>query len=119
MHNPYAFTGFLQPVDNPPTYNTAKAGAGIPVKFSLGGNQGLKIFAAGHPKSDQVSCSPTAPSDGIEQTVTAGSSGLTYNGKTQAYTYTWKTNTAWSSASGGGPCRQLTFKFVNGTKKYA
>lgn len=43
----FNFSGFLQPVDNLDTLNTVKAGAGIPVKFSLGGNQGLSILAAG------------------------------------------------------------------------
>ena len=36
----YDFSGFFQPVDNPPTLNAVKAGAGVPVKFALGGNQG-------------------------------------------------------------------------------
>jgi hypothetical protein len=36
----YNFSGFFQPVDNLPTLNIAKAGSAIPVKFSLGGDQG-------------------------------------------------------------------------------
>lgn len=36
----YAFAGFQQPVDNG-ALNTAKAGNAIPVKFDLGGDQGL------------------------------------------------------------------------------
>ena len=43
------FTGFLQPVDNPPTVNTVKAGSAVPIKFSLGGNRGLAILAPGSP----------------------------------------------------------------------
>src|SRR5439155_10377852 len=45
----FNFTGFFQPVDNPPVYNRVKAGSGIPVKFSLGGDQGLDIFATDFP----------------------------------------------------------------------
>jgi len=45
----YPFQGFYQPVDNPPTINVAKAGVGIPVRFGLGGDQGLDIFAADYP----------------------------------------------------------------------
>jgi hypothetical protein len=45
----YAFDGFYRPVDNPPVVNTVKAGQGIPVKFSLGGDFGLDIFEAGYP----------------------------------------------------------------------
>ena len=37
----YAWKGFFQPIDNA-TLNVAKAGSTIPVKFSLGGNQGLQ-----------------------------------------------------------------------------
>jgi Domain of unknown function (DUF4082) len=40
----YNFSGFFQPVNNMPTLNVAKAGSAIPVKFSLGGDQGLDIF---------------------------------------------------------------------------
>ena len=40
-HAPFAYQGFLQPVDNPPTVNSSKAGSAIPVKFSLGSNRGL------------------------------------------------------------------------------
>src|SRR5262249_27214781 len=47
----YTFSGFFQPVDNLPTVNSVKAGSAIPVKFSLDGNQGLNIFAAGSPTS--------------------------------------------------------------------
>ena len=32
------FSGFFQPVDNPPVFNKVKAGQAIPVKFSLQGN---------------------------------------------------------------------------------
>ena len=32
----FSFTGFFPPVDNPPTWNKAKAGSAIPVKFRVG-----------------------------------------------------------------------------------
>jgi hypothetical protein len=56
-----------------------KAGSAVPVKFSLSGDQGLNIFEAGYPKSQQIACDSTATVDGIEQTVTAGSSSLSYD----------------------------------------
>jgi streptogramin lyase len=34
----FLFSGFFQPVDNPPTLNSTKAGSAVPVKFSLNGN---------------------------------------------------------------------------------
>src|ERR1044071_5579970 len=78
----YAFAGFFAPVDNLPTVNVAKAGSAIPIKFTLGGDQGLDILAAGYPRSVQVPCDSTAPADAIEETATAGHSGLTYDSVT-------------------------------------
>ena len=40
----FAFSGFFQPVDNLQVVNVANAGRSIPVKFSLGGNQGLNVL---------------------------------------------------------------------------
>ena len=114
-----SYSGFFQPVDNLPVLNVAKAGSAIPVKFGLGGNQGLKILAAGYPKSQSIPCNSTAPVDGIEQTVTPGASPLTYDAKTGQYSYVWKTASSWSTAAGGGPCRELTVKLSDGTKHYA
>jgi hypothetical protein len=52
----YAFQGFFDPVRNPPALNAQNAGSVIPMKFSLGGNQGLNIFATGSPQvaADQL-----------------------------------------------------------------
>jgi large repetitive protein len=106
----YAFTGFFQPVDNAPTFNRVKAGSGVPVKFSLGGDQGLDVFATGYPKSEKVDCSSSGSLDDIEQTVTAGGSSLSYNAAADQYTYTWKTDKTWS-----GTCRKLTVRLADGS----
>ena len=58
----WAFTGFFSPVDNPPALNTMKAGAAVPVKFSLAGDQGLAIFAAGYPNSIRIACDSSSAS---------------------------------------------------------
>jgi TolB protein len=105
----YNFTGFFQPVDNLPTLNIVKAGSAIPVKFSLSGDQGLNIFAPGYPSSSVIACGGTA-GDAIEQTVTAGSSSLSYDASTDQYTYVWKTEKAWA-----GTCRTLVVKLDDGT----
>jgi hypothetical protein len=110
----YAFSGFFQPVDNPRTLNVMKAGAAVPVKFSLGGNQSLSIFATGYPASQIVSCDSVAPLDNIETTVTAGSSSLTYDASTGQYTYVWKTDKTWANT-----CRQLVLKLSDGTSHAA
>ncbi len=109
----YDFTGFFQPVDNLPTLNVAKAGSAIPVKFSLGGDYGLSLFAAGYPSSSVVACGSTAE-DAVEETVTAGNSSLTYNAGNGQYTYVWKTDGAWA-----GTCRTLVVKLNDGTYHYA
>jgi hypothetical protein len=107
----YPFNGFFQPVDNLPALNVTKAGSAIPVKFSLGGNQGLNIFYdSTYPASQQINCSTTAPLDTIETTVTAGGSSLSYDASSGQYTYVWKTNTAWS-----GTCRALVIRTKFGT----
>ena len=108
------FTGFFQPVENPPVYNRAKAGSGIPLKFSLGGDQGLDIFAPGYPASTPIACDLTSPSVPVQETVAAGSSHLTYNPNTGQYTFIWKTDKAWA-----GTCRELVLKLADGTSHSA
>jgi uncharacterized repeat protein (TIGR01451 family) len=107
---PYNFTGFFAPIDNPPAFNEMKAGQGAPVKFSLDGDQGLNIFAAGSPSSVQISCSSGDPVLPVEETETAGSSSLTYDAASDRYKYTWKTESSWKNT-----CRQLTLTLRDGT----
>lgn len=106
----YAFDGFFSPVENPPVLNVVKGGQGIPVRFSLGGDQGLSIFESGYPKSQQVPCDPAAPVDGIEETLTAGASSLSYDATSGRYSYVWKTEKGWANT-----CRQLVLKLTDGT----
>jgi CSLREA domain-containing protein len=115
----FSFTGFYQPVDNPGpgpsfVFNVVKAGAGIPVKFSLGGDKGLSIFAAGFPTSQQIVCDSSATLDGIEQTVTAGGSSLSYDPVTGQYAYVWKSDKAWANG-----CRRLTVRLSDGSDHFA
>jgi hypothetical protein len=117
----YNFTGFFAPVTKyDPTnvvFNQVKAGAAVPVKFNLGGNKGLGIFEAGYPASQVIPCTGAVQVDGIEETVTAGQSSLSYDSTTGQYTYVWKTDKSWSTAS--APCRQLVVKFMDGTYQRA
>ena len=41
----YNFRGFFAPVQADPVLNVVKAGSSVPLKFSLGGDQGLKVLA--------------------------------------------------------------------------
>lgn len=110
---PYPFTGFFQPVDNSPVINTLKAGSAVPVKFALGGDQGLNVLATGFPASQGYACNGSSE-DAIEQTATAGSSGLSYDATTGQYTYIWKTDRLWA-----GTCRQLLLGLKDGSVQTA
>ena len=110
----YNFTGFFSPVSNPPTLNEVKAGQNIPLKFSLSGNKGLNIFAAGYPASQQINCSTNAQINVLEETETPGGSTLTYDASSDRYQYNWKSEKAWA-----GTCRVLVVKLADGTEHIA
>jgi hypothetical protein len=106
----WSFTGFFDPVENAPVLNDMKAGRAVPVKFSLGGDRGLAIFADGYPQAATTSCSSGAASDIVEETLNATASKLSYDPSTDQYTYVWKTDKAWA-----GSCRKLVLKFADGS----
>lgn len=108
----YAWTGFFRPIDNPPVVNTVKAGSAVPVKFSLGGDQGLAIFEAGYPRSGTINCT-AANQDEVTETVTAGQSSLSYDADAGQYIYVWKTEKSWRG------CRALQVKLRDGRSYYA
>jgi hypothetical protein len=108
------FAGFFAPLDNRPTINVMRAGASVPVKFSLAGDQGLAIMAGGSPSSQRISCDSGAPLAPVEETVTAGGSGLSYDATSDQYTYVWKTERSWA-----GTCRQLIVTLADGTSHRA
>lgn len=110
----YAFGGFMRPVDGSPIVNTIKAGAAVPLKFSLGGNQGPNIFADGFPATQTYPCQTGAITDAIEKVVAARGSGLSYNALTDIYTYVWKTDKAWA-----GQCQRLVLRFADGSEQVA
>ncbi|MCV0403830.1 MAG: PxKF domain-containing protein [Chloroflexi bacterium] len=111
LRTPVSFVGFGQPVDNR-ARNGVKAGAAVPIVFSLGGYRGLDVFAAGSPSSRSVTCDTGTPFDDISaETTTAGKSGLSYDSVSDTYTYVWKTARAWSG------CRELTVVFYDGTTR--
>lgn len=106
----YNFAGFFPPVANLPTLNIVQAGRAIPVKFSLSGNKGLGIFAAGSPSSGPIPCNSSDPATVLEETVTAGGSSLSYDPITDQYIYVWKTEQGWA-----GTCRQLVVQLNDGS----
>ena len=110
----WPFSGFFAPVDNLPVVNIVKAGNSVPIKFGLGGNRGLDIFAPGSPSSLRVGCSSSQPETPLEQIDGSGASGLSYDATTERYHYVWKTSKSWA-----GTCRQLIVTLVDGTSHTA
>jgi hypothetical protein len=111
----YNFDGFFAPVENRDAanhlvLNRVQAGLAVPLKFKLGGDYGLDVFDTGYPKSETIACNSDTEVNGVDQTVNAGASSLTYNAATGTYTYVWKTAKAWLDT-----CRQLVLKFDDGT----
>jgi CSLREA domain-containing protein len=103
----YKFAGFFKPVHNLPARNQMQAGKAVTVVFSLNGNQGKIVFAAGYPKSTAVACGSGTIYN--ISTSAATSSSLKYNASTKRYVYTWKTNAKWA-----GTCRRLSLMFIDG-----
>jgi hypothetical protein len=110
----WEWNGFFRPVDgtnNPLVYNTVRAGQSIPMKFSLGGDRGMNIFAAGYPQSSSISCTSSgAVYEPIESVATGSNSGLTYDAAADQYNYVWKTDSRWA-----GTCRRFALKLSDGS----
>jgi DNA-binding beta-propeller fold protein YncE len=112
----YDFTGFFSPVNNPTDpepVNGVKAGSSVPVKFSLGGDQGLGVLAENYPNLVFAPCDPSEEADPLEET-SAANNGLTFDALTDTYTYVWKTDKGWK-----GKCATLTVKLDDGTEHTA
>ncbi len=108
----FDWSGFLSPVDNLPAKNNVKAGSSVPIKFSLGNDGSLDIFASGYPQSVQITCDTGAVIGSPAPLVNPGGSSLKFGG--QQYHLVWKTEKSWS-----GTCRQLILKLIDGTFQYA
>jgi hypothetical protein len=109
----FDFEGFFRPVANPPEVNRARAGASLPIKFSLGGDFGLDIIADGYPKSQVVDCTDGTPGS-VAETDTAGGSMLYYDAEGDQYVYVWATLSEWA-----GTCRRFILQLEDGSLHYA
>ena len=105
----YPFSGFLGSVANPPTLNSIKSGLNVPLAFSLGGNRGLAILAAGSPSSQAINCTTHAATSGL----TPAAGALAYSSTRGSYTYAWQTSAVWA-----GTCEQLTLILDNGAEPH-
>jgi hypothetical protein len=112
----YIFVGFLQPIDNLPTLNSAKAGQTIPIKWQLKDYAGnlisdLGTLAPNGLTSGTVACG-SAPVDVVEELSAPGSTVFRFDG-TQ-FIYNWQTTKSWA-----GGCRTMQVKLSDGTSHYA
>jgi len=106
----YDFAGFFPPVQPAPIYNVVKAGSAVPLKFSLGGDKGLKVLAPDSPASAEFDCTLHTPKTELQPTKPAGGSGLSYDAASSQYTYVWKTEKTWA-----GTCRVLALQLDDQT----
>jgi predicted extracellular nuclease len=105
----FPFIGFFNPVKPAPALNAVKAGQTVPLKFNLGGDRGLAIFAGG-PTVTPVACSTGTPTgSGV-----AAVGKLRYDVTSGQYIYTWQTD-----KSSAESCTKLSFLLVDGTSHAA
>lgn len=97
----YDFQGFFAPVAAYPTPTPANAGEGVPLKFSLRGDRGTSVLAAG---------SPTWVACGSSEGAVPASGTLSYNASTDRYLYLAATQKAWA-----GSCRDLVVTLRDGS----
>ncbi|HSL12575.1 MAG TPA: M14 family zinc carboxypeptidase [Actinomycetota bacterium] len=86
--------------------NEVQAGSAYPVRFSLGGDRGLDVFAEGYPKSKVCGADDST----LESTQQAEA----FTFADGEYKYVWKTRPQWK-----GQCRELVLRFVDNTEQRA
>ena len=104
----FAWQGFGSPVAAPPAVNTATAGATVPLKFSLGGDEGLAVLASGYPRFQPLYCGTDTPSG--PPAVDGRAAALHYDPALGQYVYTWDTQRSWA-----GTCGRFDLRLSDGT----
>ena len=106
----YNFQGFFAPVQADPLLNAVNAGSSVPLKFSLGGDQGLKVIEQGYPASGPLDCKAMDPSDDLAPTAPAGNQAMVRPGERHVHLL-WKTEKAWARTWG-----YLSLQLIDGTE---
>jgi len=107
----YTFTGFFDPIANPPSINVRNAGSSVPLSFSLNGDKGANPFTVA---SRQVDCASGQPIGSLGAAPAAGASGIQYDSVNDVYQYNWKTDRQYAQT-----CRQLVVTLNDGTTHVA
>jgi hypothetical protein len=106
----YDFTGFFGELAGPsPEVN---AGNEAKVEFSLNGDQGVDIFAAGYPASQPVECRTRAPLGAFAPAVSRRRPSVEYSRVDDEYRWRWQTSDDWKNT-----CRLFVVRFAEGTER--
>ena len=105
----WPFSGFANPIHDSPAWNTLKAGHEATLRFGLGGDRGLAIFAPGSPSWVEIACA-TGGTIGTPTPLSSRDVELRYQKGPDRYTLRVATSDAWS-----GTCRQLGLTFMDGS----
>ena len=101
------FNGFLGPIHQG---SVVHAGDAIPIVFSLAGDQGLDVLAAGSPSSVQTDCDHPGTPTGGEPASSQSDRGLMFHSWTGHYVFMWQTRKAWA-----GTCRTFVLGLRDGS----
>jgi YVTN family beta-propeller protein len=103
----YDFGGFLGRIQDGAR---VKAGDVAPIVFSLGGDLGLDVLAAGSPSSGRVDCDNPGTPTKTEPALSKSGRGLFYNQHSGHYVFLWQTKKSWK-----GTCRAFTLALNDGS----
>jgi YVTN family beta-propeller protein len=103
----YDFGGFLGSIQNGAR---VKAGDAVPIVFSLGGDVGIDVLAAGSPSSGRVDCEHPGTPTTTEPALSKGGRGLFFNARTGHYVFVWQTERSWK-----GTCRTFVLALNDGS----
>jgi YVTN family beta-propeller protein len=103
----YDFGGFLGSIQDGAR---VKAGDIAPIVFSLGGDLGLDVLAAGSPSSGRVDCDHPGTPTTTEPASSKSGRGLLYNPGTGHYVFLWQTKKSWK-----GTCRAFVLALNDGS----
>jgi YVTN family beta-propeller protein len=111
----YDFGGFLGSIQDGARI---RAGDAVPMVFSLGGDFGLDVLAAGSPSSGLVDCDHPGTPTTTEPALSKWDRGLFFNPRTGHYVFFWQTKKSWKGtcrtfglALNDGSVHQLTVSF--------
>lgn len=111
---PFQFAGFLRPVKSMTDLNQKASGQAIPIKFDLGGDEGMALFRSNSPSVVQIDCETRKEIGTPQPAVMPGSTTLHYDAVTRTYQYVWKTDPAWK-----GTCRRFDLGLIDNSKHSA